>query len=412
MSTQLNRSVSLTGLVFYGIGTMVGGGIYALLGKVVGVAGLLAPWSMLIAGTMAVFSALTFAELSARMPSAGGPAKYISEAFNSNRLGSLIGWLVIVTGIVSAATLTVAMSGFFFDLMGLPMLLGKILSVTVLLLLACWGINQSVMAVAIITLVEVIGLVLVVLVNAEQFTQLQLDIAQFIPDTQTVVWSGIIAGSFIAFYAFIGFEDMVALAEEVKATQRNLPIAIIISVAVTLILYIAISFTAVISGDLEAFASSNTPMAHLVKSSGWLSPQVLVIISLLAGFNGALVQIIMASRILFGMSSEHQAPKYFKLINPKTQTPIRASLAIAIILLTLSLLVELLTLAKITSGIILIVFASMNLSLIKIKLNKNFVQNKPDYCGFQVPVLVPTIGLVVSLASLIFATLATFQVSH
>ena len=406
MSIKLRRSIGLTGLVFYGVGTMVGGGIYALLGKVVGEGGSFAPWSMLLAGVMAIFSALTFAELSSRFPFSGGPAKYITEAFNNKILGSLFGWLVIATGVVSAATLTVAMSGFFLELLNLPAAIGKPIVVVTLLILACWGIKQSVTAVAIVTLIEVAGLMLVIGINSDSISISNFDVSVYVPSAEPIIWSGIIAGSFIAFYAFIGFEDMVALAEEVKASEKNLPKAIVISLVITLLLYLAISFIAVMSTDLPAFVSSNTPMAHLVKSSTWLSPQVLVMISLLAGFNGALVQVIMASRILYGMANEKQAPRIFSRLSEKSQTPLIASFMIAVILLMLAMFIELLVLAKLTSGIILFVFAGMNVSLIKLKLGQ------VEHHGFNVPFFVPVVGFVVSVGSLLFALLASNGGGH
>ena len=111
---KLRRSVGITGLIFYGTGTMVGGGIYALLGKVTSESGVYAPWSMLIAGLIAFLTALSFAELASRFPKSGGSAFYISQAFNNKWLGSLFGWMIIATGVVSAATLTVAASRFLF----------------------------------------------------------------------------------------------------------------------------------------------------------------------------------------------------------------------------------------------------------------------------------------------------------
>ncbi len=406
MPIKLRRSITLTGLVFYGVGTMVGGGIYALLGEVTSEAGIFSPWSMLIAGVLAIFSALTFAELSSRLPFSGGPARYITEAFRINFLGSVFGWLVIATGVVSAATLTVAISGFFLDLLSLPSELSKIMIVLILLGLASWGIKQSVLAVAIITLIEVIGLLLVVGVNVDLITSSEISMVEFIPDNDLLIWTGIIAGSFIAFYAFIGFEDMVTLAEEVKASEKNVPKAIIISLAITLVLYVIIAFVAVISADLPSFVESNTPMAYLVSRSTWLDPQVLVLVSLLAGFNGALVQVVMASRVLYGMGQEGQAPTYFSKLTKKNQTPVIASIAVAFMVFFLSVFFDLIVLAKLTSGIILFVFAAMNLSLIKIKM-----QN-PDYSGFNIPFIVPILGFIVSLASLVLALVSSVGTSH
>ena len=230
-----------------------------------------------------------------------------------------------------------------------------------------------------------------------------LVLASYIPSFDPLIWTGILTGGFIAFYAFIGFEDMVTLAEEVKGSERNVPKAIVISLLVTLLLYIMIAFVAVVSSDLSLFASSNTPMAYLVRESTWLNPQVLVIISLLAGFNGALVQVIMSSRVLYGMAADKQAPALFSKLNPTTQTPIVASLLTAAIVYSLSISLDLVVLAKLTSGIILFVFAAMNLSLIKIKLVNEKHGSFKVHKGFKVPLWVPIVGLIVSAGSLVFA---------
>lgn len=411
MSLKLRRTIGLTGLVFYGVGTMVGGGIYALLGKVAGEAGIFSPWAMLVAGGLAIFSALTFAELSSRFPYSGGPARYISEAFQINNVGTMFGWLVIATGVVSAATLTVAMSGFFFDLLELSVEWGRLVVVLLLLGLACWGIKQSVVVVAIVTSIEVIGLLLVIGVNADNFTNgnfniILLNIYNYMPGFEPLIWSGILTGSFIAFYAFIGFEDMVTLAEEVKGSERNLPKAIIISLAITLLLYLVIAFVAVSGSNLSLFIESNTPMAYLVKGSSWLDYQVLIVISLLAGFNGALVQVIMASRVLYGMAKDGQAPGFFSRLYAKTQTPVLASLLTAFVVYFLANFIDLIMLAKLTSGIILFVFAGMNLSLIKIKSQAG------EHGGFKVGMWIPVMGLITSLGCLLFVLIGEVSGSH
>lgn len=406
MATELKRSIGLTSLIFYGVGTMIGGGIYALLGAIVGEAGMFAPWSMVIAGVMAMFSALTFAELSARYPSSSGPAKYVTEAFHKPILGSIYGWLVIATGVVSAATLTVAISGFFFDLIGLPEIPGRLIVAFAIFAFAAWGIKESVVAVAIVTMAEVVGLLLVIGVNADAISSIDPSQFSLLPSSNWPAWSGIITGSFIAFYAFIGFEDLVTLAEEVKSSESTLPKAIIASLVITILLYVTIAIVSVLTVDFEAFAESNTPMAYLVRNSSWINPEVLMVISLLAGFNGGLVQAIMSSRVLYGMAKNGQAPKVFARINSTTQTPLEATLLVTVIVFLLAFSLDLTTLAKVTSGIILFVFASMNLSLMKIK------KDNRDHSGFRVRLFVPTVGLVLSLGSLLFVLVSSANVAH
>lgn len=405
MNQSLKRAISLPGLIFYGVGTMIGGGIYALLGKVAGITGLLTPLAIIIAGLMALFSAFSFAELSSRYPRSSGPAYYMRQAFNP-RVGQIFGWLVISTGVVSAATLSVAVSGFLFDLIDLPVWLGQLGIVFVMAGIACWGIQQSVVTVAIITLIEVIGLILVIAVNGDSLTQEQISLTAFLPTADTQIWLSVFAASFLAFYAFIGFEDMVTLAEEVKSVKRNLPYGIVISLFITLLLYVGVSFVAVVTVDLAEFAQSNTPMAVLIKDSTWLSPKTLIVISSLAGVNGALVQIIMAARVLFGMADNQQAPKLFGQINKSTKTPVIASLFVASIILALTLLVNLTTLAKLTSGIILLVFSGVNLALLKIKYRQ------PQFDGFKVSIVIPICGLTLSAIIFIIGFMGNLSSPH
>lgn len=411
MVGHLKRSVGLAGLIFYGVGTMVGGGIYALLGKVAAESLILTPWAMLLAGGMALFSALSFAELATRFPQSSGPAYYISQAFNNEKLGSFFGWLVIATGVVSSATLTIAVSGFILDLAAIPQWISQVFIVVFLGALACWGIKQSVVVIAAVTVIEVLGLVVVVVINLDSLTIPNDDLWQLVPKANGEVWTGIFAGAFLAFYAFIGFEDLVTLAEEVKGGIKKLAFGIVISLAITLILYISVSLIAALSVDLDAFAHSHTPMALLVKDTLFISPVVLILISLLAGVNGALVQVIMAARVLYGMGSTNQAPSVFSRVNSTTQTPIIATLAIGLVIVLLTYLGNITSLAKLTSGIILVVFAGVNLSLCKVKLSGNQT-NDTISNTFSVPLFVPLLGCIVSSLGLVFAVWQNLDLGH
>ncbi len=403
-TNQLKRSISLTGLIFYGTGTMIGGGIYALLGKVTEESGLFAPWSMLIAGLTALITALSFAELSSRFPQSGGSAYYISQAWNNKTIGSIFGWLIIATGVVSSATLTVAASRFLFDLFSLPLPVGEIIVAIILCGIACWGITQSVFIVALVTLIEIAGLLFVILFNNELFNNPQISLGQMLPVSEMTIWLGIFSGTILAFYAFIGFEDMVTLAEEAKNAKRNLPISIIVSIVITISLYILVSYVAVQSGKNLSDGDTHSPMASLVEGSKLLSPTALIVISLLAGFNGALVQVVMASRMLFGMAKESQAPTVFGSVYSKTQTPVNATIFAAMIVLILAMTMELTTLAKLTSAIILFVFAAVNFSLFRIKLKPETSEH------FSVPILLPAFGATISI--LMFGLAVWLGVTH
>jgi len=212
---------------------MVGAGFYALLGKVAGEAGLFTPIALLFSGVLALLTGLSYSELASRYPVSAGEVRYISAGFNNSLLSKLAGGLVILTGIVSTATLAVATIGFLQDLYKVPEGAGVTILVVGMGAIACWGIGQSVMLVTTITIIEVGALVYAAFVADADFSQLAQNWQQFMPSFEGEIWIGIFAGAFLAFYAFIGFEDMVNVAEEVKDPQRALPIAIVTSVILT-----------------------------------------------------------------------------------------------------------------------------------------------------------------------------------
>jgi amino acid transporter len=394
---ELKRSVTLPFLVLYGIGTMVGAGFYALMGKVVGEAGMAAPVAFVLTGALAALSALSFAELSSRFPVSAGAAQYVREGFGSIPLSTVTGWLVILTGVVSAATMTVASVGFLRDMVPLNETLGILLFVLAMTGIAAWGIGESVAVVTVITLVEVGALVYVCGINLDALGALPTRWPELLPTAASGGWLGIFAGAFLAFYAFIGFEDMVNMAEEVKDVRRVMPLAILISIGLTTFLYVAVILVAMLALSPERLAASATPVAELA-GDGWLSGAGLRLVSLMTGINGALVQVIMAARVAYGMARREQGPRWMAAVNPVTRTPVRSTLMAGGIIAALALFFPLTTLAKATSAIILLIFAGVNLALWRVK------GRDPDPCGVgpRYPRWLPLTGFVVSLSVLAF----------
>ena len=391
-SVSLKRSITLPMFTFYGLGTIVGGGFYALVGKVSAEAGMYAPVSMLLASALALLSAMSYAELSARFPSSAGTPRYVHEAFQKNWLSIIIGWLVVITGVVSAATLVNAFVGFFSDLVEIPRILGITLTVVILGGIAMWGIRESVAIAVVITILEIGGLLYVLFAAGDTLLDTPHRVLETIPPLTLDAWLGIGFGAFLIFYAFIGFEDMVTLAEELENPQRNMPLGILLAIIFTAILYVSVSLVLVLSLTQDVLVNSNTPLARMIQHKGETAVVSLTIISMFAGINGALVQLIMAARILYGMAKKALAPKYLASINPKTQTPINATLLGTGICLVLALGFPLITLAKLTSTIILIIFVLVNVSLIIIKRRYPEVDSKiPNY-----PVWIPYCGAISS----------------
>jgi amino acid transporter len=377
-------------IVLYGLGTTIGAGIYALLGEVAGSAGIYAPASFLVASVLAGFSAFTFAELVARFPSSAGEARYVREAFGSARLSVLVGLLVVLAGSVSAAAISNGFAGYFQEFVPAPRMLAVTGVIVLLGLLAAWGIGESVLAAGALTVLEIGGLLLVIWAGHGALAQPPVAPADLVPPLEAAVWGGVFTGSFLAFFAFIGFEDMVNVAEEVRDVTRTLPRAIIVTLVVTLALYLALSVVAVRALPIEELAGSRAPLALIYERSTGSSGALIGLIAVVATVNGALIQIIMASRVLYGLAAQGLLPGRLARIHPVTRTPLLATALVTCFVLALALPFRIGALAEATSVVALIVFALVNLALLRVK------RRVPQPGGFVVPAWVPGIGFVVS----------------
>ncbi len=386
-TAKLKLTITLPFLTLYGLGTIIGAGIFVLMGKVAGIAGVYAPVSFLIASIIAAFSAFSYAELSSRFPKSAGEAIYLEETFHRHWLSTGTGIAVTAIGIISAATISNGAVGYIQIFIDLPSWQIIILLVAALALLAAWGISESVSVAVFSTMISIAGLILVIIFNSYNLATLPERLPELIPD-RLEIWGAIVFGAFIAFYAFIGFEDMINVAEEVKEPQHNMPMAIILALIISTLLYVLISLTAILTIDPAKLAASTAPLAVLIgEEQSWIKTMV-GIISIFAITDGILIQIIKTSRMLYGMSKQSLIPPLFAMVHPYTRTPLIATAAVAITVLILALSFPLLTLAQFTSFITLVVFAAINFTLWRLKMQKNSVQP----AGINLPVWVPMTG--------------------
>lgn len=394
---ELRRSISLPLVTLYGLGTIIGAGIYVLVGKVAGVAGLYAPLAFFVAALLVTFTAFAYAELVARYPRSAGEAVYVQAAFGKPYLSLFVGLLIICIGIVSSATLVSGVVGYLQLFVEIP----RWLVITGMLLLlgglASWGIRESVGAASLLTLVEIAGLLVVLWVARENFSYLPEQLPVLWPSFDAPAWQGILLGAFVAFYAFIGFEDMVNIAEEVKQPRQNLPRAIFAALIITTILYLAIALIAVLSMPVTELAASKAPLAAIYTKVTGEKAFFIGMVGVIAVVNGVLVQIIMATRILYGSARQGWLPSVFADVNARTRTPLLATAVITLLILVMALWLPLLTLAQITSFITLFVFTLINLALVRIKLRE------PDVVGIRTyPIIIPICGVVFTSSLLLF----------
>lgn len=364
---SLKRSIGLFMLTLYGLGTILGAGIYVLVGKVALYAGLYAPIAFLLAACLAGLSGYSYAALSSRYPKSAGEAAYIQAAFNMKWLSIIVGWMVILTGVISAATIANGFIGYlqvFVDIADFWAITLLLLSMT---LLAVWGVKESVIATAVTTVMGIIGLVLILAFSTPAFLTIPDRLPDIMPPiSDGAIWFGILLGAFIAFFAFIGFEDMVNIAEEVKTPETTLPKAIIAAIIISSLFYFLITLAAVLQLPLAALSTSKAPLADIMQTHSEQAAWFISLISLAAIVNGALVQIIMGARVLYGMGQQGMAPSWLANVHRTFQTPYIATLIIGLVVWFLATNFDLTTLAKVTSFIVLLVFLLVNISLINI----------------------------------------------
>lgn len=397
-SVGLRRSLTLPLLTLYGVGVTVGAGIYVLTGKVIGIAGVFAPVSFLMAALLAGLSALSFAELAVRMPRAAGEALYVRKGLRSSSLALIVGLAVVASGTISSAAIVRGFAGYVQVLADLPTMLLIVLVVVLLCLLAIWGIRQAVLVASVLTVIEVGGLLLIVWAARGSFVHLDDWIRELGSGFSVGQLSLIGSAAVLSFFAFIGFEDMVNVAEEVRDVDRTMPRAIILTIVLTSLLYVAVSLVALLSVETGALGQSDAPLADLYANVSGRSPVPIVLIGTLAIVNGALIQIIMGARVLYGLAQQGSIPAVIGYVHPRFQTPVIATLLIGTIVVVGSLLLPLEMLARLASIAILSVFAVVNLSLIVIKWR----DGRPERSNFEVPIWVPVAGGLSSAGLVIF----------
>jgi amino acid transporter len=383
----LKRSLSLPLTTFYGLGTIIGAGIYVLIGEVAARAGSFTPIAFALAAVIAGFTAFTYAELSARHPRSASEAVYVNEAFGFRLLSAIVGYGVVFIGIVSAATISRGFAGYFDLFLEVPHVL--VIGVLVLSLgsLAASGIDEAVWFATLITLIEIAGLIFVVVVAGDSVLDLPERGVPLIPSADPISWTGIGAGAFLAFYAFVGFEDMVNIAEEVREPERTLPRAIILALTCSTALYVMVAITAVAAVPITELAGNEAPLAAIVSAHG-VNPKIIGLIGLMAVVNGALIQFIMASRVLFGMANLGTAPKCFGVVCARTRTPVNSTLVVTLAVLGFASFLPLVQLASLTSLVTLMIFALVNGALWRLKISR------PAPIGIvSYPLFVPVTGL-------------------
>jgi len=396
---QLSRSIGLFALIVYGVGDMVGAGIYGTIGVAAGHMGNAVWLSFLVSMAAALLTGLTYASLSSRYPFAAGAAYVAQRSFGSPFLSYMVGLAAIASGLTSMAA-----GGRVF-----AMTLGPILpsiaplALTGLFLLGLTlinfrGIKECVWVNVVCTAIEVGGLFLIIYLSLPFLGS--VNYFEVPPSSGGITPQLVMTGAVLTFFAFVGFEDLLNLAEEVKDPERTMPRGIILAVLCTTVIYVLVSVAAVsvVPYALLADPANGAPMEQIAnKAAVGIPPGLFTGITLFAVANTALMNFIMGSRIVYGMTKQKLLPSWLGAVHATRKTPHRAILVLAGIVALLSLSGGVSDLASATSLLLLSIFALMNAALIRLKLQRSEARGR-----FEVPMLVPVAGLLICLA-LIFA---------
>lgn len=391
---HLKRSLNLPLLILYGLGTTIGAGIYVLIGAAAGRAGMYAPVAFLIAAIGLAPTAASYAEFVTRYPVSAGEAAYVEAGFKRPILSLVTGWLVIISGIVASATIAIGSAGYIAEFLDIPTPILLIGLIAVIGLVATWGILESVILAALFTLVEAGGLIALIVFGLSGPDTLVPRLPEILPPiTDLFVWTGIANASLLAIFAFIGFEDMVNVAEETKNPKSTLPWAIFWTLLLTTILYVLVSAVAVLAVPPEELAKSSAPLSLVFTRLTGQAPTIISAIAIFATLNTILIQFIMASRVIYGMAGQGSMPKIFNRVSAKTRTPVIATAAVVLATLLLALALPLEKLAEFTAHFLLVIWLLINAALIRVKLRGD----RAPEGAFIVPIWVPFLGLAFSL---------------
>ena len=403
----LKRAISRNMLIALVIGDVLGAGIYALVGEVAGRVGG-AIWSaFLLALTLALFTACAYAELVTKFPLAGGAAVYVNKAWRRSFLTFLVAFAVMSSGLTSAATLARAFGGRYLSaFVEAPGTLVGLLFITAVALINFRGISESVRLNVVLTSIEILGLVLVVVAGVAAIVHGGADIDagrvfEF-KDGEPVLLA-LLGGAGLAFFALIGFEDSVNMAEETREPARDYPWALFGGLVAAGGIYLAITAVASTVVPTARLTASDGPLLEVVRSDPLNLPTKLFsAIALCALANGALINMIMASRIVYGMARERILPAGLGAVHGERRTPLVAIITTTAIAMVLIVSGDLGALADTTVLLLLLVFSTVNVAVLVLR------RDPVDHTHFRAPTAVPVIGAVVSMALMTTKEAETF----
>ena len=397
--TSLHRVMGPWLLLLFIVGDILGTGIYALTGKVANLVGGAVWLPFLLAFVVALLTAFSYLELVTKYPRAAGAALYTHKAFGIHFVTFLVAFAVMSSGITSASTASRAFAANFSDAFGLGLAGGIGITVVALLFMAAVaivnlrGVGESVKLNVLLTCVELSGLLIIIVIGFWAIGAGQGDVSRVLEfkteDSGSMLWSAV-AATTLAFFAMVGFEDSVNMAEETKDPVRTFPKVLLLGIAITGVIYLLVSISAITLVPPAELGEGETPLLKVVEAGAPNFPiELFGFITMFAVANSALINMLMASRLVYGMSREHVLPPILGKVHPRRRTPyvaIAFTTAIAIALITF--VGEVPALGGTTALLLICVFAIVNVAVLVLR------KDAVEHDHFRTPTVIPMAGAV------------------
>jgi amino acid transporter len=397
--TDLRRVITRPMLTFFVIGDILGAGIYSLTGEVGADAGGAIWASFLIAFVLAFLTAFAYLELVTKYPRAAGAALYVDKAFGVHALSFLVTFAVMASGVTSASFAASRIGGrYFTGLTGVeepPMALIGALAILLVAAVNLWGVAESVRVNIAITCVEIAGLLFVIAVGAWVLAGGDGDPGRAFAfeGTGFGVVTGLLAGAGTAFYAFLGFEDAVNMAEETREPNRTFPPALITGLVGAAIIYLLVAFTAAMVVPLDVLTESSGPLLEVVKAGapGLNSDELFSAIAMVSVSNTMLINMLMASRLLYGMSRRGVLPGALSRLTPRRTPWVAIALTTALSMVLLFTVDDLSDLSDTTVLLLVAVFLLVNVAALVLR------RDRVEHPHFRAPAAALAAGALISL---------------
>lgn len=364
---KLKRALGLFEVSVYGIGIILGAGIYVLIGEAASIAGNSLWMAFIFTALIASFTGLSYAELSSMFPKSAAEYVYMKNAFRNKYFPFVLSWLIIFTEVFACATVALGFGGYLQNFLAgfveIPVILLAILLVFFLSLLSFYGIKESARFNVIFTIVEVLGLVFIIYLGLGYIGSVNyFEMPQG--------FGGIFSAAALIFFAYLGFEEMANIAEETKKARKNIPRAIIISLIVTTVLYVLVAISVVSILPWQAIGESAAPLADVAETAMPGSSHLLGFIALFATLNTVLIILVVTSRMLYGMTKDTHFFRSLSLVHKKRRTPWLAVIVTMFLVMALTLIGNIKTVAMVADMGAFTIFLVVNVSLIWLRYKK------------------------------------------